>query len=220
MLLASCGRAAPAPAAPPAAQVAGAVPEAALATLTLTSEAQQRLGIETAPAEQRAIARTRSLGGEVLPAGGAQTTVAAPLAGTLGAETALPAVGSQVVKGQVILTITPLAPAERDVRIEAERTVAEAVGRQQMAAKRAERTRQLARDGSGSQRAAEEAQADLAVADATLEAARAPRPRRPRGERVRGDPAGGAARRRAAHPVRDSRPDGERRRAALRPGQD
>jgi len=130
------------------------------------------LGIETAPAEQRAVARTRSLGGEVLPAGGAQTTVAAPLAGTLGAETALPTVGSQVAKGQVILTIIPLAPAERDVRIEAERTVAEAVGRQEMAAKRAERTRQLARDGSGSQRAAEEAQADLAVADAALKAAR------------------------------------------------
>ena len=41
-----------------------------------------------------------------------------------------------------------------------------------MAAKRAERARQLARDGSGSQRAAEEAQADLAVADAALKAAR------------------------------------------------
>ena len=41
-----------------------------------------------------------------------------------------------------------------------------------MAAKRAERAQQLARDGSGSQRAAEEAQADLAVADAALKAAR------------------------------------------------
>jgi multidrug resistance efflux pump len=71
-----------------------------------------------------------------------------------------------------VLTIIPLAPAERDVRIEAERTVAEAVGRQDMAAKRSERARQLTRDGSGSRRAAEEAQADLAVADAALKAAR------------------------------------------------
>ena len=41
-----------------------------------------------------------------------------------------------------------------------------------MAAKRAARAQQLVRDGSGSQRAAEEAQADLAVADAALKAAR------------------------------------------------
>ena len=50
--------------------------------------------------------------------------------------------------------------------------MAEAAGRQEMASKRAERARQLARDGSGSQRAAEEAQADLVVADAALKAAR------------------------------------------------
>ena len=87
----------------------------------------------------------------------------APVAGTLGAETQPPSVGSQVAKGQMVLTLVPLAPAERDVRIEAERVVAEAASRQEMAAKRAERARQLSRDGSGSQRAAEEAQADLAV---------------------------------------------------------
>jgi RND family efflux transporter MFP subunit len=68
--------------------------------------------------------------------------------------------------------LVPLAPAERDVRIEAERAVKEAEGRQEMAAKRSERARQLVRDGSGSQRAAEEAQADVVAADAALEAAR------------------------------------------------
>ena len=60
-------------------------------TLTLTSEAtdaaRHRDGAGRAA---RASRRTRSLGGEVLPAGGAQTTVTAPFAGTLGAETALP----------------------------------------------------------------------------------------------------------------------------------
>lgn len=170
--LASCGPAAVPPVSAPApVKITGAVPESALTTLTLTAEAQQRLGIETALVEHRSVARTRRLGGEIVPAGGAQTTVTAPLAGTLGVETRLPAVGSQVTKGQVVLTLIPLAPAERDVRIEAERTVAEAVGRQGMAAKRAERARQLTRDGAGSQRAAEEAQADLAVADAALKAA-------------------------------------------------
>ena len=173
VLAAGCNKDEAAPAAtPPPAKISAAVPESALTTITLTSEAQKRLGIETAAIERRTIARTRSLGGEVMPAGGAQITVTAPVAGTLGGDARMPPVGSQVVKGQVVLTLLPLAPAERDVRIEAERAVKEAEGRQEMAAKRAERARQLVRDGSGSQRAAEEAQADFVAADAALEAAR------------------------------------------------
>lgn len=172
-LLAACGpnAAPPAPSAP-AAKVTGAVPESALATLTLTDAATTRLGIETAPVERRRIATTRSLGGEILPAGGAQVTVTAPVAGRLSAEVPAPVVGATVASGALVLTLIPLAPAERDVRVEAERLVAEAVGRQEMVAKRAQRARQLARDGSGSIRASEEAAADLAVADAALAAAR------------------------------------------------
>jgi cobalt-zinc-cadmium efflux system membrane fusion protein len=173
VLAASCGRdAPPSSSTTPAAKVTAAVPETALTTITLTAEAQKRLGIETVRAEQRTIARSRTVGGEVVPAGGAQVTVTAPLAGTLGAASQMPAVGSHVEKGQVVLTLVPLAPAERDVRIEAERAVSEAEGRREMAAKRAERSRQLARDGSGSQRAAEEAQAERVAADAALKAAR------------------------------------------------
>ena len=172
VLLSGCGRAPAAPPTAPPAKVTGAVPESALATLTLTDEAQKRLGIETTSIQRRGVAKARHFGGDIMPAGGAQTTVTAPMAGTLGADHAAPVVGSQVARGQVVLTLIPLAPGERDVRIEAERIVAEAVGRQEMTAKRAQRAQQLARDGSGSQRAAEEAQADLAVADAALKAAR------------------------------------------------
>lgn len=172
-LLAACGPNATLPAASaPAAKVTGAVPEAALATLTLTDAATTRLGIETAPMERRRIATTRSLGGEVLPAGGAQLTVTAPVAGTLSSAAPTPVVGAAVASGALVLTLVPLAPAERDVRVEAERVVAEAVGRQEMAAKRAQRARLLAQDGAGSLRASEEAAADLAVADAALAAAR------------------------------------------------
>jgi cobalt-zinc-cadmium efflux system membrane fusion protein len=173
LLEASCRRDSSAPAAlPPPAKVDAAVAETALTTLTLTSEAQKRLGIETARVEHRTIARNRTLGGEIVPAGGTQITVTAPVAGTLGGEAQVPAVGSDLTKGQTVLSLIPLAPAERDVRIEAERAAAEAAGRQELASKRAERTRQLVRDGSGSVRAAEEAQADLVVADAALKAAR------------------------------------------------
>lgn len=157
-------------AAVPAAKVAGAVPEGTLTTLTLTAEAQRRLGIESVPIQSESVGRTRSLGGEVILAGGAIVTIAAPMTGTLGPETS-PPVGRDVDAGESVLTLIPLAPAERDVRIEAERVVAEAVGRQEMTAKRAARARQLVEQGAGSVRASEEAQADLAVADAALKAA-------------------------------------------------
>jgi membrane fusion protein, heavy metal efflux system len=169
---ASCGRDTAPPPATAAAKVTAPVPESALTTIKLTDEAQKRLGIETAPAERRSVGRTRSVGGEIVPAGGALMTVTAPTAGTLGAGARPATAGLLVRQGEVVLTLVPLAPAERDVRIEAERAVAETAGRQEMAAKRAGRARQLARDGSGSIRAAEEATADLAVADAALKAAR------------------------------------------------
>lgn len=172
-VLAACGPNAVSPAASaPAAKVTGAVPEAALASVTLTAAATARLGIETAPVERRRISTTRSLGGEIVPAGGAQLSVTAPVAGTLSAGAPAPVVGTTLTSGALVLTLVPLAPAERDVRVEAERAVGEAVGRHEMAAKRAQRARTLAQDGSGSVRASEEAVADLAVADAALTAAR------------------------------------------------
>lgn len=171
--LAACGRSdSTSPPATPAAKVTAAVPESALATITLTAEAQRRLGIETAPVVRRAVPRTRSLGGDVVPEGGAVTIVTAPFSGTIAADTAAPRVGTNVSAGQSVLTLIPFAPAERDVRIEAERVVAEAQGRQEMVRKRLARATQLVQDGSGSRRAVEEAEADLTVADAALQAAR------------------------------------------------
>ncbi len=173
LVLASCGPAGNgSPPATPAANVTAAVTEATLTTVTLTADAARRLGIETAAVEQRSVTRTRTVGGEVMPAGGAESTVSAPFAGTLEAPDGAPPVGASVKRGATIFRLVPLAPAERDVRIEAERAVGEAMGRQEMAAKRAGRATQLAADGSGSRRAAEEAQADLVVANATLKSAR------------------------------------------------
>lgn len=172
VVAAACGRSESGhPPATPPAKVTSAVTEATLTTVTLTPEAESRLGIETAVVDERGVTRTRSISGEVMPAGGAQSTVTAPLAGTLEAPDGVPPIGSSVRKGQVVFRLVPLAPADRDVRIEAERAVGEAGGRQVMAAKRAQRAAQLAADGAGSRRAAEEADADLAVANAALKAA-------------------------------------------------
>ncbi|MGE0392957.1 MAG: efflux RND transporter periplasmic adaptor subunit [Vicinamibacterales bacterium] len=171
--LCACGQEKAAPPKPVApAKVAATGSETTLATLTLTADAQRRLGIETAGVERQAVAQTRTLGADVMPAGGAQTTVTAPFTGTLSNAGVVPAVGASLAAGQTVLTLVPFAPAERDVRVEAERVVAEATGRQEMLRKRAERARQLVQDGAGSRRAVEEADADVAVADAALRAAR------------------------------------------------
>jgi membrane fusion protein, heavy metal efflux system len=172
MLSLACGRSAPAAekSAPPARVTAG-VTEATLTTVTLSPEASRRLGIETAPIEERGVTRSRTVGGDVIPAGGTQSTVTAPVAGTLEAGRGMPGAGASVARGAVVTRLVPLAPAERDVRIEAERAVNEARGRQVLAAQRVERATKLAADGSGSRRAAEEAQADAVVANAALEAA-------------------------------------------------
>lgn len=167
----ACGRSAPAEKSVPPAKVSGGVTEASLTTVTLTQDAAKRLGIETASIEHRGVTRTRSVGGDIVAAGGAQSTVTAPVAGTLEAAAGLPGAGASVTRGSVIARLIPLAPAERDVRIEAERAVNEAKGRQTLAVQRADRATKLAADGSGSRRAAEEAQADLVVANAALKAA-------------------------------------------------
>ncbi len=161
----------PAPATP-AAKVAAKVPEAALTTVTLTAESEARLGIETVAVEQRGVTRSRVVGGEVMAAGGSESTITAPFAGTLEAAGNAPSPGASVSKGATIFRLVPLAATERDSRIEAERAVTDAAGRQDLAAKRSDRAATLAKDGSGSRRAAEEAQADLVTANAALKAAR------------------------------------------------
>ena len=174
LLAPACGQTAgtPAPAPTPAAKIDGKVTEASLTTLTLTAEAEARLGIETSSVEESEIGRTRTVGGFVMPAGGSEITVTAPFAGRLEAPAAVASIGSAVTEGTPILLLVPLAASERDARIEAERAVSDAEGRQVMLAKRAERAAQMATDGSGSRRAAEEAQAELTTANATLKATR------------------------------------------------
>ncbi|HEY7499263.1 MAG TPA: efflux RND transporter periplasmic adaptor subunit [Vicinamibacterales bacterium] len=161
----------PAASVPPA-KVDAPVKEAALTTITLTPEAETRLGIKTATVDRRAIPRTRTVGGEIIAPAGAERTVTAPFAGTLESPEGLPTVGTTVTRGQPIFRLVPIAPSERDARVDAERAVGEAAARQEVVAKRAQRAEQMARDGSGSKRAAEEAQAELAIANADLKAAR------------------------------------------------
>ena len=67
---------------PPARVANGGIKEADLATITLTRQAEERLGIETAEVEFKAVERTLTLAGEVVVPPGRTLTATAPIAGT------------------------------------------------------------------------------------------------------------------------------------------
>lgn len=146
--------------------------EAELSTIKLSAEAVKRLGIETVAVRTDVAAATRTVGGEVMVPEGRGVVVTAPVAGTLtGAAGARP--GARVRRGERLMTIAPLVPAERDQRIEAERAVAAAEADETAARQRLQRLEQLLKDGAASVRGVEEARAQHQVSAAALIAARA-----------------------------------------------
>ena len=171
----ACGGGAPSGSSPatkpaPAAKVENAKPEADLAVVTLSPEAQKHLALETVKVAIEAVTLTRTVGGEMVVPPGRSIAVTAPVAGTLTAGRGA-SVGP-IRKGELIFELVPLQQAERDVRAEADRAVQEAQARWTQATQRAQRLEQLLRDGSTSARSVEEAHADRAVAAAAADAAR------------------------------------------------
>jgi RND family efflux transporter MFP subunit len=154
----------------PVAKIDNAKPEGDLTTVTLSPEAEQHLAIETTKVSVSPVIRTRTVGGETIVPPGKSVLVSAPVAGTLtaGRATAIGPVG----RGDPIFELLPLDQSNRDVTAEAERALQEATARLTQATQRAERLRQLLKEGSASQRSVEEAEADRAVAAAAAEAAR------------------------------------------------
>ena len=165
----ACGQPAPAPPAPAAAKVANPTTEAALATVTLTPDAEKRLAIAVAPVERRAVPSGRLVAGEVIVPPGGAIDVTAPVAGTLGGQTIV--AGRAVRQGEPLFHLTPLLTGAGDLGITAERDAAAARAALEAAQRRSERAELLFKDGSGSRRAAEEARADLLTAEANLRAA-------------------------------------------------
>jgi multidrug efflux pump subunit AcrA (membrane-fusion protein) len=142
--------------------------EAELTTFSLTRQAEERLGIETARVEQRVVGRTRTYGGDLAIPPGRSVTVTAPVAGTLTGPGIgpVPMPGSSLRIEQEVLRLLPLEPPERDlVRMEAE-----ALARIEAARSEARRSQQLLRDRAGSEKRVEAAQAELAIAEASLRA--------------------------------------------------
>ena len=161
----------------PAAANLKKVSEGDLGTITLTEEAEQRLGVQASPIEKKMIRRVRIYGGEVIVPAGKTILVAAPMQGTLQApERGIPQAGQTVTKGQHIISLLPLFSAEASTTLAASRAEVEGQvknAQTQLAAMKLalERAQRLFRDESGSKRGVEEAQAQYDLALRSLEAA-------------------------------------------------
>lgn len=176
----------------PPAKVEKPAAEGKPASVVLTREAEARLGIRTVPVEQRQLQQVRVLGGEVMPRPGSSVTLSAPLSGTLLApgrdSTATgddgesvpespPLIPGQTLKrGQVLFQLHPLLPAESrasllESKAEVEGGLSAAQVRLAAATVAYERARKLLDDKAGSQRAVDEATAELELSKALLEAA-------------------------------------------------
>lgn len=156
---------------PPPAKVQNAVKETDLTTITLTTEAESRLGIETTFVEYRSVEKNRTFGGEVVSVSGRSVTVTAPLSGTLLlAKDDLPVTaGQQVTKSQPLFRLL-LALPEKDL-LSVQEEISLRKVELQLAQARVKRARQLLVDKAGSARELEDAEAQLASAKVSLETA-------------------------------------------------
>ncbi|MEO2088506.1 MAG: hypothetical protein ABGY75_03285, partial [Gemmataceae bacterium] len=94
---------------PPAVAVGKVVKEDELNIVTLSEEAEKRIGLAVAPVEKKAVRRVRVYGGEVVVPVGRTILVAAPLTGVLKAPTGGEVKAGQSVKvGQAVFQLTPL----------------------------------------------------------------------------------------------------------------
>jgi RND family efflux transporter MFP subunit len=155
----------------PPAKVTGAVKEPELNAVTLTPETETGLGIQVVEVARKPVPNVRTIGGEALVPPGQTIAVAAPVAGTIVTGSTGPTAGRSVRRGETLFRIVPLLPAERDLRISAERDLATARAALDAARAKTARAERLFQDGSGSRRAVEEAQAELATAQAAYTAA-------------------------------------------------
>jgi len=166
--------------------------ETELATITLTPDADRRLGIRTVEVQMREVVQRRTLGGVVMVPLGRSIIVTAPLPGivTRSGSKTIPTPGSIVKKNDAPLSLTPLLSAERDVPTPGEQVqlinaratliAAQTVAAGDVQRGKAEvegakiafdRAKQLFADRAGAKRAVDDTEALLNIAAANLDAA-------------------------------------------------
>lgn len=172
-LCVGCGDAPPAaaPKAVPAATVENPRTETTLTRVSLSSDAVARLGIQVVEVSEAVVPLRRVIGGEIIVPEGRSVIVAAPVTGTL-VPGGAPLPGARVGSGQTLFRLLPLASADREQQIEADRAVAAADADANAARQRLQRLTQLQVDGATSVRSVEEATALEQIARAAVVAAR------------------------------------------------
>lgn len=163
-------------AAPVAAQkapgtVENRVKETDLTRVKLTPEAEQRLGIELAPAVESEVSTVSAISGEVMLIPGKALLATAPVTGTVHLVQGSLGVGQNVRKGEPVFRLTPVVSPQRDLRVTFEADVLSAKARLDSATQQLERARQLLRDLAGSQRNVEAAEQEFGQAKAAYDAA-------------------------------------------------
>ena len=156
------------------AEVHNHVTETSLTTITLTSSAEQRLGIETSVVEYRSVGRSRTFGGEIVPVSGGSVKVTAPLSGTLLQPENGPLVtaGSRIAKDQPIFLLLLALPRQDQDILTVEKEISVLQAEFELAQKKVNRAQQLYNEKAGSAKELEEAQAVLAGISAGLKTAR------------------------------------------------
>jgi RND family efflux transporter MFP subunit len=167
---------------PPAgAKVPQPVKEEDLNSVVLTPEAEKRIGLTVGDVQKKSVRRSRVYGGEVVVPPGKAILVSSPLAGVVRQPPGEPlAAGRHVSAGQVLIHLLPLLSPDGRATISASLTDAEgqaanAKTQLDLAQVTYDRALGVFRDGAGSKRQVDEAQAALDVAKKTLNAADARR---------------------------------------------
>jgi len=153
------------------AKVDNRVKESDLTKVTLSPEAEKRLGIEVAEAMPTEVSGESAIAGEVMLIPGKSLTATAPVAGKVHLSRSGLAVGQSVRRGEAVFRITPVLGPQRDLRTTYEQEVQQAKVRLEAAEQQLNRTRQLLRDMAGSQKNVEIAAQEFGQAKAVYDAA-------------------------------------------------
>lgn len=145
------------------------VKESQLTTITLTSQAEKRLGLKTTTTQNQSIGRTLTQHGEIVAVPGLTVSVTAPVTGKLHGSKLVS--GRRVSKGQTVFTLMALPNDTSGLGADEE----VAVRQKQLAVVQAkvDRFTELNKDKTTSDRLLQEAQAELKNAQAALEASQA-----------------------------------------------
>lgn len=160
----------------PPAKVEKLPTEADLIAVTLTPEAEARLGVTVAAIEAKSVGQTRQYGGDVTIPPGHAVIVSSPVAGSLILTGLTPVPGQAVKKGQTVFGLMPILAPEARATLSASRVVAEGQVKQEEVLLRNaklnfDRAENLLKDRAGSSAMVIDAKAQVDLAEARLKAA-------------------------------------------------